>query len=160
LGELGNDLVQGDGSIDYDSPGSPTTAFGNIPVVQRVGAFRSTPVCTGLPNTICDPTGVLTTYPSIERGTDGEDYIEGNAGNDVLFGGLGQDDIVGGSSDYFSLADQTIKISGLAGTWKVVGVSAGTLTVTGATLPTEALGTNRTISLVNNALTIAGTVKL
>ena len=45
-----------------------------------------------------------TTYPSVERATDGEDYIEGNGGNDVVFGGLGQDDIVGGSSDFFSLS--------------------------------------------------------
>ncbi|HEV8460189.1 MAG TPA: Calx-beta domain-containing protein [Gaiellaceae bacterium] len=103
LGELGNDTVQGDGSIDYVSPGSPTTPFGGIPVVQRVGAFRTTPVCTGAPGTICDPTGVLVTYASIGRASDGEDYIEGNAGNDVIFGGLGQDDLVGGSSDYFSL---------------------------------------------------------
>ncbi|MFZ1880264.1 MAG: Calx-beta domain-containing protein [Gaiellaceae bacterium] len=166
LGGLGDDTIQGDGSIDFNSPGSPTTAFGGIPAVQRVGAFRGPAVCTNAVNTVCDPTGLLVTYPSVERSTDGEDYIEGNAGNDVILGGLGQDDIVGGSSDFFSLADQTIKICDakglncLAGTWKVVGVNGGTFTVTGPTLPNDALGTTRTIALVGNALTIVGTVKL
>src|SRR5581483_9059833 len=112
LGELGSDTIQGDGSVDYVSPGSPTTPFGGILVVQRAGAFRSDPSCPGTPNTICDPTGVLTTYPSVERATDGEDYVEGNAGNDVVFGGLGQDDLVGGSSDYFSLVTPDLRPDG------------------------------------------------
>jgi hypothetical protein len=160
LGELGNDTVQGDGSVDFVSPGSPKNTFGGIPVIQRVGAFRATAVCTGAVNTICDPTGLLVTYPSVERATDGEDYIEGNGGNDVILGNLGQDDLVGGSSDYFSLADQTITISGLAGTWRVVGVAGGVLTVVGTTLPNDAVGTSRTIALVANALTITGKVTL
>src|SRR5262249_6697688 len=146
---------------------------GGIPVVQRVGSFRSAPVCPGTPNTICVPTGDLTTYPSVERATDGEDYIEGNAGNDVIFGGLGQDDLVGGNSDFYSLADQTFKLCDakglncLVGTWKVVGLSASTLlgpldtlTVTGPTLPTDSLGITRTLMLVGNALSIVGKVKL
>ena len=112
LGELGNDTIQGDGSIDYVSPQSPTTSFGGIPAVQRVGSFRGTAVCTGAVNSICDPTGTLVTYGSVERASDGEDYIEGNAGNDVIFGGLGQDDIVGGSSDFFSLTTPYLRPDG------------------------------------------------
>ena len=104
LGQLGDDTIQGDGSIDWVAPGSPTSAFGGIPVVQRVGAYRTPGTCTGVAgHVVCDPTGPLTVYPSVERASDGEDYIEGNAGNDVIFGNLGQDDLVGGSSDFFSL---------------------------------------------------------
>ena len=114
LGQLGNDTAQGDGSIDYVSPGSPATTFGGIPVVQRVGAYRTTPGCAGVAGTnlVCDPTGVLVTYGSAERASDGEDYIEGNAGNDVIFGNLGQDDLVGGSSDFFSLTTVDLRPNG------------------------------------------------
>jgi Ca2+-binding RTX toxin-like protein len=73
FGELGNDVIQGDGSIDY-----------------AVSATRSAD-------------GTLLMQPSMEATTDGNDYIEGNGGNDVIFGNLGQDDIIGGSSSLFSL---------------------------------------------------------
>ena len=106
LGELGNDTIQGDGSVDYVSPGSPTPT-------QRVGAFRTPTGCVGTsPNLLCDFVGPLTIYPSIERATDGEDYIEGNGGNDLVFGGLGQDDIVGGSSSFFSLTTPVLRPDG------------------------------------------------
>jgi Ca2+-binding RTX toxin-like protein len=74
FGELGNDTIQGDGSIDL------------IVGAQRLGD------------------GTLSVSPSVESATDGDDYIEGNGGNDVIFGNLGQDDIIGGSSDLFSLS--------------------------------------------------------
>ena len=68
--------------------------------------------------------------------TDGEDYIEGNGGNDVIFGGLGQDDLVGGNSSFFSLGDRFVTISGLTGTWRIVGISGAVLTLEGASLTT------------------------
>ncbi|HEY3485121.1 MAG TPA: hypothetical protein VGK49_07045, partial [Ilumatobacteraceae bacterium] len=111
LGELGHDTIQGDGSVDWVSPGSPTVAFGGIPVVQRVGSFR-TPGGPCVAGSTCDPVGPLTTYASIERTTDGEDYIEGNGGNDTVFGGLGQDDIAGGSSSFFSLNQPHLRPDG------------------------------------------------
>ncbi len=55
-------------------------------------------------------------------GSDGNDYVEGNAGSDVIYGDLGQDDLVGGSSDMFSLvsasqrSDASDTIYGGAGT--------------------------------------------
>ena len=76
--QLGDDVVQGDGSIDFVSNGG------------RVGAAR--------PDFSTD----LTLNPSFEAATDGHDYIEGGGGRDVLFGNNGQDDIIGGSSSLFS----------------------------------------------------------
>ena len=76
FGQLGNDTIQGDGSIDL-----------------TVGAQRL-------------QDGTLSVLPSVENAaTDGDDYIEGNGGNDIIFGNLGQDDIIGGSSSLFSLND-------------------------------------------------------
>jgi Ca2+-binding RTX toxin-like protein len=74
FGQLGDDVIQGDGSID-----------------SAVGASR-----------LAD--GTLSLQASVENlATDGDDYIEGNGGHDVIFGNLGQDDIIGGSSSLFSL---------------------------------------------------------
>jgi len=80
FGQLGDDVVQGDGSID--------SAYALTPV--RVGAGR-------------DASGALVVRPSFEAVTDGDDYIEGGGGSDVVFGGLGRDDVVGGSSSLYSL---------------------------------------------------------
>jgi Ca2+-binding RTX toxin-like protein len=74
FGQLGNDVIQGDGSID-----------------ESAGAGRNAD-------------GTLSLDASVENlATDGDDYIEGNGGSDVIFGNLGQDDIIGGSSSLFSL---------------------------------------------------------
>ena len=78
-GQLGDDVIQGDGDIDFRVNGA------------KVGAGR-------------DAAGYLVVRPSYEAPTDGDDYIEGGGGNDVVFGGLGADDIIGGSSAQFSLA--------------------------------------------------------
>jgi Ca2+-binding RTX toxin-like protein len=76
FGQLGNDVIQGDGSIDL-----------------TVGAYR-------------DAAGLLVLAPSVEAASDGDDYIEGGGGSDVVFGNLGRDDIIGGSSGLFSLASK------------------------------------------------------
>ncbi|MGP0628314.1 LEPR-XLL domain-containing protein [Nitrospina sp. 32_T5] len=76
FGMLGDDTMQGDGSID---------------LATDVTAYRTT-------------LNMLMGNPSVENAlTDGDDYIEGNGGTDVIFGNLGQDDIIGGSSNLFSL---------------------------------------------------------
>src|SRR5262249_25929067 len=84
--QLGNDVVQGDGSIDYSS-GDPCT---------NVGASRD--VATNAVLVLCPSTDDI---GGVE--TDGSDYIEGGGGNDVLFGNQGQDDLIGGSSNLFTL---------------------------------------------------------
>lgn len=94
FGQLGNDVIQGDGSIDlvsdrfsYQSDGTVL----NVGDPGDVGAGRAN--------------GLLWLRPSVESANDGDDYIEGNGGADVVFGNLGQDDIIGGSSELFGLGD-------------------------------------------------------
>jgi len=87
FGQLGHDVIQGDGSIDSAVAGA-----------DHVGAARA-------PGGLEDPLGPLTVIASFEDESDGQDYIEGGGGKDVIFGGLGQDDLVGGSSTFFSLVD-------------------------------------------------------
>jgi Ca2+-binding RTX toxin-like protein len=84
FGQLGDDTIQGDGSILFVSAGNYAD------IGSKVGAVR-------------DDSNFLLLNPSFEAATDGDDYIEGNGGADVVFGGLGQDDILGGSSDLFTL---------------------------------------------------------
>ena len=87
FGQIGNDTIQGDGSITSKVDENPAT----LPVAAaRVG-------------------GLLVVTPSFEDPSDGDDYIEGNAGSDVIFGNLGQDDIVGGSSNQFSLMTPSLR---------------------------------------------------
>ncbi|HET7128184.1 MAG TPA: hypothetical protein VFJ93_03815, partial [Gaiellaceae bacterium] len=151
FGELGNDTIQGDGSIDFvahreidngNGTGSLDPAFpgwydSNNPL-GRVTEYREPPTCTGSLAThdyVCQGTGDEILYPSTDRPTDGEDYIEGNGGNDLILGGLGQDDLVGGNSSMFSLAGSPLTIVGVPGTWTVVRVVGNTLWLRGAPLP-------------------------
>ncbi len=108
FGQLGDDVMQGDGGIDGLGADGTKNGFkrwiDDRSQAYHVGASRTPLGCVGAPGSmVCDYTGLLVVVPSREAATDGEDYIEGNAGNDVIFGGLGQDDILGGSSDFFSL---------------------------------------------------------
>jgi Ca2+-binding RTX toxin-like protein len=90
FGQLGDDIIQGDGSI-------ATRINGGIPV----GAMR-----------LDNGFGTLVVQPSFETANDGEDYIEGNGGDDIIFGNLGQDDIIGGSSSLFGLATPNLRPDG------------------------------------------------
>ena len=110
LGELGNDVLLGDGALE-DGPAS---------------ALR---IASG-----GDPLGALLLAASLERLTDGDDYIEGGGGDDTLFGGLGQDDLIGGSSSLFSLVtpgqrpDGNDYIFGGSGTRTAINSATGDLT--------------------------------
>ncbi|RKZ88438.1 MAG: hypothetical protein DRR16_04890, partial [Candidatus Parabeggiatoa sp. nov. 3] len=84
FGQLGNDKIQGDGSIDL-----PSELAASV-----------------------DENGQLTGNPSIEAESDGDDYIEGNGGNDLIVGNLGQDDIIGGSSNLFGLTGPGLRPDG------------------------------------------------
>ncbi|MEQ9410084.1 MAG: hypothetical protein RIK87_20275 [Fuerstiella sp.] len=79
FGQLGDDAVQGDGTV-LDASGNRTL---DIRVIRM---------------SVDDLEG---------SETDGDDYIEGGGGRDLIYGNLGQDDIVGGSSSMFGTASAT-----------------------------------------------------
>jgi Ca2+-binding RTX toxin-like protein len=93
FGQLGNDVIQGDGKIGTD-PRTDLTIIVSEGAPTAFAAYRD--------GTTNDDSSLVVT-PSFESATDGDDYIEGNGGNDVVFGNLGQDDILGGSSDLYNL---------------------------------------------------------
>ena len=110
FGQMGNDLVMGDGDIES----AATAEF-------HVGASRSPDGCpdndtldsSPTRGGTCDAVGDLDLIASEDDlGADGQDYIEGNGGNDIALGGLGQDDILGGSSDFFSLTAAELRPDG------------------------------------------------
>ena len=89
FGQLGNDTIQGDGSIDsLDLNGVAVNMYRDSDEDNAaVGAVGP----------------LIPEQPSFETPDDGDDYIEGNGGSDLVFGNLGQDDIIGGSSELYSL---------------------------------------------------------
>jgi Ca2+-binding RTX toxin-like protein len=97
FGQLGNDVIQGDGSIDV--PATNTL----LCVGDNVGASHTSfqilvGACRDASNNL-----LINASKDDFAGSDGSDYIEGGAGGDVIFGNQGQDDIIGGSSDLFTL---------------------------------------------------------
>jgi len=107
FGQLGDDIVQGDGSIE-GAVGAETVTENRVTNPQpdltpvyadrvQVGTLDLTPETTGVARNTLDY------HASVEAGSDGDDYIEGNGGSDVIFGNLGQDDIVGDNSSLFTL---------------------------------------------------------
>ncbi|HLL19195.1 MAG TPA: hypothetical protein VK439_10455, partial [Rubrivivax sp.] len=122
FGQLGNDVIQGDGTIGLGSSPSLRGSYADSLAAAQLSLTRadgSTVAITGftqfganrgaLPTALADfgfnmdPNLDLTVLASFEGRFDGDDYIEGNGGNDVIFGNRGQDDILGGSSDLFGL---------------------------------------------------------
>ena len=102
FGQLGNDIIQGDGGIESAFAATKHVGASRTPdgCVTGTEAGTSDPTHTGT----CDLVGDLDLIASFDlSSTDGQDYIEGGGGNDIVFGGLGQDDVIGGSSDFFSL---------------------------------------------------------
>ncbi|MBI4292469.1 MAG: LEPR-XLL domain-containing protein [Betaproteobacteria bacterium] len=99
FGELGNDLMQGDGLI------------GGLAVLPPYVTRQIDVVDTG-----SNPDTDETLYFNIpELATDADDYMEGNGGNDVMYGGLGQDDLIGGSSELFGLDGANAALLGFIG---------------------------------------------
>ena len=94
FGQLGNDTIQGDGSIASKIDGLANTLAVSAARVEVNGLLE------------------LVVNASFEAVGDGDDYIEGNAGSDVIFGNLGQDDIIGGSSTLFSLSTPALRADG------------------------------------------------
>ncbi|MBB3329602.1 Ca2+-binding RTX toxin-like protein [Halomonas campaniensis] len=133
FGGLGDDVIQGDGSIEILGDFELATLLGQWGLTltgwQPTTDTRLDDLVageTGLEKVDIDPlrdsgeagphsfdvdvnegvTPILSLrFNVIERAGDGDDYIEGNGGSDLLYGGLGQDDIIGGSSSLFGLDD-------------------------------------------------------
>ena len=89
-GELGDDLMQGDGYIAADD-GDGDTVTHEIAIADG-GELPPDP-----------DTGDTLFFNVPEADGDADDYMEGNGGNDLMYGGLGQDDMIGGSSGLFGL---------------------------------------------------------
>ena len=109
FGQLGNDAIQGDGSIDLlpavqlpASCDNGTVGYANWNFRNLVGACR-------------DSSDALWVNPSSSLATDGSDYIEGGGGSDTIFGNQGQDDIIGGSSNLFTLTGTCTTANEVAG---------------------------------------------
>ena len=105
FGQLGNDIIMGDGSIQSAIDGTGVVGASRSPDGCVANADPSDNNATAAGT--CDLVGDLDVVPTFEimpktntQGEgDGSDYIEGGGGNDIVFGGLGQDDIIGGSSE-------------------------------------------------------------
>ena len=86
FGQLGNDTIQGDGSIDYVAHrliSDRRPRRHRRPGVQRRAA-RPRRLRTGTPGGVVATRSARSTLdPSFEAATDGDDYIEGNGGNDI-----------------------------------------------------------------------------
>lgn len=97
FGQLGDDLMQGDGNIDTADDGL------NQFITRTIGVTDS-----GL-----NPDTDESLYFNIpELDSDADDYMEGNGGNDLIYGGLGQDDLIGGSSALFGLITEEMRPDG------------------------------------------------
>ena len=102
-GQLGDDIIQGDGSIE-SAVGDESITTNRVAGAQAaVGAQRVLNGQIDLTETVQADQLLLDIMPSFEAVSDGDDYIEGNGGDDVIFGNLGQDDIVGDNSSLYSL---------------------------------------------------------
>ncbi|MFO7963509.1 MAG: Calx-beta domain-containing protein [Desulfobacterales bacterium] len=112
FGELGDDVMQGDGSIDLQATGNAEDAVSFHPSPTANPSF-TIPDGSGYFLVDDDPVNdtvdesVMLLFKVDERSADGDDYMEGNGGNDRMYGNLGQDDMIGGSSVLFGLDDDT-----------------------------------------------------
>ena len=125
FGQLGNDVIQGDGTIGVASGSAAEIAVaqlslglaagGNLAVTgfTTFGANRGAAATAAASFDFSgDAKQDLSVNATFEGSGDADDYIEGNGGNDVIFGNLGQDDILGGSSDLFGLVLATQRPDG------------------------------------------------
>jgi Ca2+-binding RTX toxin-like protein len=96
FGELGKDLMQGDGYIGDDDLDPDFITY-----TIDVNDSGSNP-----------DTDEILFFNIPEQMSDADDYMEGNGGSDLMFGGLGQDDIIGGSSALFGLDEANAELLG------------------------------------------------
>lgn len=105
-GQLGDDIVQGDGSISIVTPQVNEASLDPYNPSQSADQsfdLRNFDIRVDL--NAANDTAATLRFEVGEAVSDGDDYIEGNGGNDRLYGNLGQDDLIGGSSILFGLDD-------------------------------------------------------
>ena len=116
FGQLGDDIMQGDGSIDFQAG---IILFDPAPTEDP--SFTIPDNQSAEPITYFEVQGQNLLFNVFEDNdatddfgyTDGDDYMEGNAGNDRMYGNLGQDDMIGGNSTLFGLDDATAAFYGI-----------------------------------------------
>ncbi|MBV1877477.1 MAG: LEPR-XLL domain-containing protein [Pseudomonadales bacterium] len=101
-GQLGDDVIQGDGEITVTTP----VIVAYDPYNPAQGADQSFDVRDfTIRVDLSTSSDATLSFSVAEALGDGDDYIEGNGGNDRIYGNLGQDDLIGGSSTLFGLSD-------------------------------------------------------
>ena len=114
FGQLGDDIMQGDGSIDLQTDPTPVEfdpspeADPSFTVPDHIDYFE---VDDELENDHVFE-GQRLLFSVREQTSDADDYMEGNGGNERMYGNLGQDDMIGGSSSLFSLITPDLRPDG------------------------------------------------
>ncbi len=126
FGQLGNDIIQGDGALSSSS---------------TIPAPGAAPFLVSLSDSGGSNSGSFL-FDVREAATDADDYIEGNGGADLIYGDLGQDDIIGGSSNLFGLGTGELRPDGAdmihggaANPTDLARNNAGPVDSNGSTLP-------------------------
>ncbi|MES2786668.1 MAG: hypothetical protein V4684_14495, partial [Pseudomonadota bacterium] len=107
FGQLGDDLMQGDGVIDDAVPAGGVNV--ELSIVDAIGVPPG-------------QTGGTLYFRVPEQTSDGDDAMEGNGGADVMLGGLGRDDMIGGSSSLYGLTTPEMRPDGSDSMWGGAGI--------------------------------------
>jgi Ca2+-binding RTX toxin-like protein len=112
-GELGDDIMQGDGAISQIISAKDAADFDPYNPAQNADpSFDLENFVIRYDLYAGNDTEATLRFDVFETLTDGDDYMEGNGGNDRMYGNLGQDDIIGGSSTLFGLNDNAARPDG------------------------------------------------
>ncbi len=103
FGQLGDDVIQGDGAISLEAQIDPNNFDPYNPSQSADQSFDVRNINQRVDLMAGNDMGWTLRFNVFEDFDDGDDYIEGNGGNDRIYGNLGQDDIIGGSSILFGL---------------------------------------------------------
>ena len=114
FGQLGDDIIQGDGSITLNAQIPEGNFDPYDPAQDADPSFDVRNFSQRVDLDALNDLGWTINFDVFEGLDDGDDYIEGNGGNDRIYGNLGQDDIIGGSSSQFGLGDADAAFHGVA----------------------------------------------
>ena len=147
FGQLGDDVMQGDGSITLTVPDGMLDTFD--PSQNAVPSFEVRDFTQRFD--LVTDTSHTVKFDVFEALDDGDDYMEGNGGNDRMYGNLGQDDMIGGSSSLFGLGDAFAAFHGV-GSGVLLRPDGADMIYGGAGNP-DLLARNASFGGVNNDIT-------